>query len=65
MFLITIFTLSTVACLEASESRAENKNAKHFNNLKPIVKVIDKPNQKKIIYQKVPTKMIKIDKNSN
>ena len=65
MFFITIFTtlaLSQIMCIENQQTA---NNISEMENLNPIV-FEDKfiPNNK-IVYNKVPTNLIKIDKNSN
>ena len=65
MFFITIFTTLTLSQIMCIENQQIANNISEIQNLNPIVfedKLI--PNNK-IVYNKVPTNLIKIDKNSN
>ena len=65
MLFTTIFTATLLAQAGLSCEQQENKNVKYFKNLAPIVYQDQMISENTFTYSKVPTKMIKIDKNSN
>lgn len=65
MFFTAILTLGFVAQMTTQESKPGPENTKYFKNLSPITYNINMSHQNKIMYNKVPTKLIKINKKSN
>lgn len=58
---IALYTLFSPAVINLTP----DKNTKYFKNLAPIIYKDNAISKKKHVYIKVPTKIIKIDKNSN
>ena len=65
MLFNTIFTTVILLSSLTLEQKTGQKNIKYFKNLTPIVYKDSLFSSKKHVYVKVPTKIIKNNKNSN
>ena len=65
MLFNTIFTTVILLSSLTLEQKTGQKNIKYFKNLTPIVYKDSLISSKKHVYVKVPTKIIKNNKNSN
>lgn len=65
MFFTTIFNIIIFAQISTLSGNPSPDNPKVFKSLKPIVYEIHDSTKNSVTYNKVPTKLIKINENSN